>query len=222
MNILFYGDSLTSGENNNFVSYVDYFKSELVDKVDSLNIINKGISGTTFGDYSIYPVTNGDLLHRLMDTPLETISKADYIFLEYGLNDSTAIASRYTSIEHVLISLVKCEDFIRQLNLNCKICFIAFDGQFLERLIAGQTKYLKQDYLKCIPDTSITNSSILDAYTTISSVAYSVFDQVASIDVDIDDSYIDDDGLHPNDAGYRYIGEHLANVFQSEVMSTKD
>lgn len=214
MNIIFYGDSLTSGENNQFVSYVHYFEEALTDKVDNLNVFNQGISGSTIGDYSIYPVINGDLLHQLANTSLKSLSEADYIFLEYGINDSTAIVSRYVSIEHVLIDIIKCEDFIHQINAKCKIYFVAFSGSIVDDFANSQHLYLKNNYLKHIDELKPSSYEIKRLYNTIVKVASDIFDRTLFIDLDID---MDKDGLHPNNEGYMKIGEELAKLFQNEL-----
>lgn len=113
--VIFFGDSLTSGENNNFISYVQ--------KLSASHYINCAVSGTTIGDYSLYPVRHNNLLELLYKNE-EQVKKADKIFLSYGANDIASLAVGYCSIQDIKISLNKCIDFIHQVNPNCSIKYI--------------------------------------------------------------------------------------------------
>ena len=66
MKNLFFGDSLTSGENNDGKSFVEYIPHS--EKV--------GVSGTTIGEYSIYPVDGYSLLSQIPRN-IEKIKKAE-------------------------------------------------------------------------------------------------------------------------------------------------
>lgn len=134
---LFFGDSLTAGENNNDTSFVDYVKG---------NTMNLGISGTTIGEYSIYPVDGNSLL-GVINRNQNAIKYADKIFLEYGCNDVAAIMCGFATIQTVTVSLVKAIDWIKQLNPVCKIYFLALGDEGAINTFAGnECYYLENDY----------------------------------------------------------------------------
>lgn len=95
--LLFVGDSFTAGENNNFISYVQY-----IDKsYDSTQI---GVPGTTIGEYSLYSVDGFSLLSQI-DKYKDDISKANTIFLEYGINDISSMLGNKVSYQQILDKL---------------------------------------------------------------------------------------------------------------------
>ena len=126
---LFFGDSLTAGENNNNISFVDYVKG---------NTMNLGISGTTIGEYSIYPVDGNSLL-GVINRNQNAIKTSDKIFLEYGCNDVAAIMCGFATIQIVTVSLVKAIDWIKQLNPRCKIYFLALGDEGAISTFAGMS-----------------------------------------------------------------------------------
>lgn len=205
MKLVFYGDSLTSGENNSFISYVD----KLRDKFPSNEIIKFGVSGTTTGEYSLYPVEGDSLISQLHRTVL-TFKDCDLIFLEYGINDVSAIVCGKTSLTNVLLEFRKCVDFIRQNNSRCKIIFLTVaDVSLMSEL---QYKYLSEDYLADVRDlVYIDYSSWSKIYISICSFAKKLCDYVFELyPVGLDmRNFMDTDNLHPNDAGYDEISKHI-------------
>ena len=207
--ILFFGDSFTSGENNNFNGYVE--------KLDLKDVKNFGVSGTCIGDYSLYPVYQNNLV-QLLDKEKESIKKADTIFLEYGSNDISSIICGYTSVNVVLIDFVKCLDYIRQLNSNCKIYFLTL-GENVNTFASGQIEYLKNDYLKSI------SNLVFSASDNLKLKWISLYDEFISYVKNMElemiefpkfgEDELDKDGLHPNDKGYSKIAntiiKHITN-----------
>ena len=200
--ILFFGDSLTSGENNQFKSYVDYL---------GLNdYINYGVSGTTLDDYSLYPVGKTDLYNLLQENKSQ-LAQAESIFIEYGVNDISSVVSKYTTIERVICSLIKCIDFIKQ-NSSAKINFILIGNnkKSIDLFAKNQINYLKKDYLK---STNIH----LSKYKWIKN--YDRFASIVKNNRDLNVYYlyegeypsnlIDADGIHPTDTGYKIIASNI-------------
>ena len=206
--ILFFGDSFTSAENNNFNSFVEKLKLK--------DYKNYGISGTCIGNYSLYPVENNNLID-LISIKKEEIKKADIIFLEYGCNDISSIVVGYTCLNIVLIDLIKCLDFIHQLNPLCKIYFLSM-GDNLYIFSYGQLNYLKNDYLK-----SISNLLIQDLDQSISkwiSLYNEFITYVKKTNINIiefprfNKDELDLDYVHPNDKGYNKITTTINNALR--------
>ena len=80
------------------------------------------MSGSCFGNYSIYPVED-NLLKMISLHELE-IKNADIIVIEFALNDTAAITTGYVDNKKVYISIVKSVDYIMQLNPAVKIFFV--------------------------------------------------------------------------------------------------
>lgn len=197
MKISCFGDSFTSGENNNFKSYVDYLP---------IKVKKIGESGTCMGDYSIYPVFDRCLLDALKKN-LRQVKKSDVIFLEYGINDTASIISGNTTFNQVVLSLFKAIDYIYQINPHCRIIFLKLtsDEKMLAQYGFNYERYLKKDYLK---ESSIFISDWKDMYEKI----FDIIDKKVYVIDMIDDSdfqHIDDDNIHPNDKGYQIIANNI-------------
>lgn len=215
MNLVFFGDSITSGENNNFKSYVEYIKTKY-------NVQSFGISGTTFGEYSPYPVDGYSLISTLMKNPIiyypnmgDIIEQADMIFVEFGFNDATAVCMRLCPLETVVTNMIKCKDFIQQNNDKCKIVFLYGEGDFLDRVADNQIDYLRTDYLIEVWNELFDFSSDSWAYTysQICSMGKMIFDD--SISIFPENLNFDEDNLHPDDDGYRKIGNILTKYIKN-------
>lgn len=136
---LFFGDSITSAENNNYNGFVE--------KLGLDNYKNYGVSGTCFGSYSLYPVMDNNFID-MIDKHKEEIKQAKYLFIEYGCNDISSIVAKYTTINHVKIDIIKSLDYIKQLNSDIKIFFILLGDKNINTFARGQCIYLSHDYLK--------------------------------------------------------------------------
>lgn len=195
---LFFGDSLTSGENNNFKGYVE----KLIIEEDYKNY---GVSGTCIGDYSLYPVGENNLLQLLYKKKSE-IKKADKIFLEYGSNDISAVAAKYTSFSNVEIELIKSVDLIKQINESIEIYFITIGSNFT-KMAAGQCAYLNDSYLKNT-DIKIAEIEWIDLYQRFVNFLVKLDIKILTLPHLLEEE-IDTDGIHPNDAGYEKIAQEL-------------
>ena len=206
---VFYGDSITSGENNNFKSYVDYLKTDIE------TILNFGVSGTTIGKYSLYPVNNYSLESLLeVENPLEAPNWN--VFISYGGNDASSVALEYTKAENVLIDFVRCVDLIRQKYRNCKITFLGLTSVYpiLLHLASKHRKYLETIYFKDINSELNFDNFIYkwcNVYYQISKAASKLCDNTIML---LSDNFnlstdMDEDELHPNDVGYQKMAERL-------------
>ena len=147
MNVVFIGDSLTSGENNNFKSFADYYA-----EIHPEHKISKfGVSGACMGDYSIYPVKENmfDICYTLCNDS-DLIANADKVYLEYSVNDTTAVAASYVNLNQVYITVAKTVDMLKQTNKNIDIYFIVpFDcfSNDIDMFADYHIDYLNNDYL---------------------------------------------------------------------------
>lgn len=214
MKVLFFGDSFTSGENNNFNSYVE--------KLGLENYRNFGVSGTTIGDYSIYPVGPNDFLNQLQKNIVE-VRGADIICLEYGINDATAYYMDMINDNQLFMSIIKCIDFIRQVNKKAKIVYlqVAENFKIIEELGKAQLTYLRNDYLKDVVNffqMSESRGTWVYIYQWISKVINKKVDKTIVLidDIDFMKKYIDSDSIHPNDEGYQIIANKVREELNYE------
>ena len=196
---LFFGDSLTAGENNNNTSFVDYVRC---------NSINLGISGTTIGEYSIYPVDGNSLL-GVINKYQNAIKTADKIFLEYGCNDVAAIMCGFATIQTVTVSFVKAIDWIKQLNPRCKIYFLALGYEGAINTFAGnECYYLENDYFSKF-DFKFPISVFSDIYNKILTNIDKICDIIYMFDSEVSSDWLSDDGVHPSNAGHIEIASNI-------------
>lgn len=198
---VFFGNSFTSGENNGDVSFVDYMPG---------SSYNLGVSGTTMGEYSIYPVDGNSLL-SVIDRNPDTIKRADYIFIQYGANDVSAMMAGFVRERVVIVSFVKALDAIKQLNPEARIIFLttSTDPYIINRLAARQCDYLKNDYFKGYP-VDIPTSLWVNCYKTLMDVIAKKLEVVSMIDdFEFFDLYISNDNIHPNNGGHKKIAETI-------------
>lgn len=209
--IIFYGDSFTSGENNNFISYVD--------KLGIKNCLNKSISGTTIGSYSLYPVKDNDLLNLLYKD--EDLKSSKKIILSYGINDIASVTIGNTTLLKVKLELNRCLDYIRQINPHCNIQFILVgdNRSVLKEIAKCQLKYLYYYFdayfidLESFEDDYIENFNSFNSF--IKNKVTSVFTMFENGNDFVNN--LDNDGLHPTDAGYEIIRNNLLkNGFEGE------
>lgn len=200
MNTVFLGDSFTSGENNDRVSFVDYFSG--ISR-------NLGISGTTMGEYSIYPVDGYSLL-SVIGKNEKVISNADIIVLEYGINDTSAIMCGFVTMQKVIVSFVKALDWIKQINPNATIYFLSLSNSsdIIQLFAYAQCWYLKNDYFKFY-DFDFPASIWRGNYEVLIEKISKMVTVIPMFDYIEWDKHIDVDGMHPNNFGYKLIADTL-------------
>ncbi len=191
--IVFLGDSLTSGENNNNKSFVEYL---------NIDAINLGISGTCIGDYSLYPVGKSNLIDILQQNA-ESIQCTNYIFLEYGCNDVSSIVVKNTTLQKVKIELIKCLDYIHQINPTAEIYFITLGKCNIKTFAQAQVNYLKNEYLHF---PRISSHTWILTYKKFNKFINQICSNVVCLtDTKLCEDELDTDKLHPNAVGYKRI-----------------
>ena len=197
---LFFGDSLTAGENNNDISFVDYVKG---------NTMNLGISGTTIGEYSIYPVDGNSLL-GVINRNQNAIKYADKIFLEYGCNDVAAIMCGFATVKTVVVSLVKALDWIKQLNSQSKVYFLALgDKKTVYDFALNNSYYLQHKYFSGF-DFKFPPSIYSKIYDEIRDKVRDSCDIIHMVkNNEFSNELLSDDNLHPNDEGHKIIAKNI-------------
>lgn len=202
-NIIFFGDSITEGANSeqDFVGYLNNYTTAY----------NVGISGTTIGEYSIYPV-DGQSLSALY--PKIDLSRYDEIFLEYGTNDVSAIMCGFTTLQKVIVSFVKAIDGIHQKNPSAKIRFLAIslDHNIILEHSKLQCAYLKEDYFKGY-DFNFPVNLCASLYEQLIEDVQKRVEVIPMIE-DIrffspEAECIGNDNLHPNEKGHIIIADTI-------------
>lgn len=212
--MLFFGDSLTSGENNHSKSYVSYLN--VADRC-----LNFGVSGTTIGDYSLYPVESNDLLNLLYKNRL-FLRTADVVFLEYGINDITSVAVGYARLIDVIVALNKCVDFIKQMNSSCRVVFIlpAWDLDVIPLLAQSQFRYIKTYLDSLFYNKNEFEEVWIESYKTFAKFAFRKFGEknlmTLILNKDFMYYYISEDGIHPTDFGYQIIADCIKRQMEEK------
>lgn len=206
--VVFLGDSLTSGDNNQGKSFVDYISGDF-------DIVKLGVSGTTMGEYSIYPVDGYSLLFQIRRHE-NAIKSADVIVLEYGVNDTTAGIVGNVSFVQELIAFVKAVDAITQLNPKAKLLFLSLsqDKKTLDFYALCQERYIETDYLY---GYARTVCMMFEEWTGWYEKLISAIERKVEVIPMIDNKnwmleYMDADDLHPTDEGYRLIADKVFGV----------
>jgi lysophospholipase L1-like esterase len=208
--ILFFGDSLTQGENckHNFTHYLP----------SDWEVYNLAVSGTTIGEYSIYPVDGDSLLGQIAKHQ-DAVSCATDIFIEYGSNDVSAVMCGFATVKTITVSFVKAVDWIKQLNPKAHIYFLAFSGEDViydraERMCA----YLKSDYFKDFDfefPVSVyvkTYNQMIDNISKVCDII-TMFDSTTYLKGDRD-AYMSDDNIHPNEIGHKMIAGNIVKQYR--------
>lgn len=201
MNVVFIGDSMTSGENNGFKSFAHYYKE--MNPANSVSIL--GVSGSCFGDYSIYPVQ--DSLFSLIGDYQEVLARADLVVIEFGTNDTAAVGLGYVDLQKVHISINRAVDFIKQISSARLLFILSFDINNLRSTdcLSKYLMYLNNQYL--LKGISCRLDDLIFAATQIQSFIKRNFEVIT-----MDDSLFDnfaEDNIHPNDEGYKKFAERL-------------
>lgn len=212
MRALFFGDSLTEGTNCD-CNYTEFLPGGWA-------VHNLAVSGTTIGDYSIYPVDGNSLLDKIRENK-NLVALADTIFIEYGTNDISAVMCGFTTTNKIVISLVKALDWIKQLNPNANIVFLipSEDDDILKSLAEAMCDYLEKDYFKqfhfSFPVNVYVNflRQLLDDIQKLCTVM-PMFDR-GMIDCtgEIDKKYMSDDNIHPNRYGHLRIARNIIESY---------
>lgn len=180
-----YGDSYTSGENNNGISFADY-----------LGIQKQGVSGSCLGGYSIYPVEDS-LLSTFRPT-------TDTVLLEYGINDAASLLVGFASMDTVKVSAAKAVDIM----CGADVFFLALteDEEVLKSFCQRYVKYLNEEYLKGFYTVTATDfQSCYERFCTVMRTAFPVKYMLPQGFKDFDT-----DGIHPTDKGYKAIADNLS------------
>jgi len=199
MNI-FFGDSITEGANciTPFTQLIPFS-------------LNKGVSGTTIGEYSIYPVDGYSLMRKY---DCSEIREADTVFLEYGINDVTAIMCDFITLQKVIVSFVKVLDGIKQVT-NADIKFLSIAEPYsviINKYAALQCDYLSNNYFKEY-DILFPASYWADMYNQFIKAVSKRLPIIPMIEdakfFDFEAECMSDDNLHPNDKGHYIIAETI-------------
>lgn len=205
MSVIFFGDSLTAGSNSPG-SYVDVLTRLGYD------CKNRGISGTTVGEYSIYPV-DGYSLSQLYPKD-ELLSSVDSIVLEYGINDVSSIMCGFTTFDVAIISFVKALDGINQINGHAKKIFLSIsnDDEVIDEMARRQCDYLSNNYFDGY-DFSFPFTRWADIYKRMIKEIGKRIKVVPMIDkvsfFDYNSGCVSDDNIHPNYKGHTEIAFNI-------------
>jgi lysophospholipase L1-like esterase len=195
---IFFGDSITEGRNCT-VQFTDYFDS-----------YNKGVGGTTIGEYSIYPV-DGYSLASLYIKNKDYIRVCDNIYLEYGINDVSSIMCGFTDLGKVIVSFVKVLDGIKQINKHANIRFLTISNNpdIIDEYASYQCRYLSDDYFKGY-DFNFPKLKWADLYIRMMLAVGKRVPLIPMIDdIDFFSKYLSEDKLHPNVAGHKVIAYNI-------------
>ena len=214
MSVIFFGDSLTEGSNSPR-SFVDILgRTGFVDVLGRVSheCINRGISGTTIGEYSIYPV-DGYSLSQLYPKD-KSLSDVDSIVLEYGINDVSSIMCGFTTLEIAIVSCVKALDGISQINNRAKKVFLSISDnpEVVNEMARRQCDYLANVYFAGY-DFSFPYTKWADNYNTLIREIAKRIKVVPMIDdmrfFDYNAGCISDDNIHPNYKGHTEIAFNI-------------
>jgi len=203
MNLLFFGDSLVAGENSEY---------GFTDCITKHRVQNRAVSGTTIGEYSIYPVDGYSLLRQIGKYE-EDIKRADFIFLGYGNNDVSAIMCGFATVQTVSVSLIKAVDWIYQINPDVKNIIFLTPGskEIIHNRSKAMCEYLEMDYFANYA-FKFPVSVYEDNYQKLLDIVRYTCDILGMFDDEMlenMDEYISNDGLHPNEKGHSRIADNL-------------
>ena len=206
MSIVFFGDSITEGSNCDFS-----FAECIEDTRHYEDVVNLGVSGTTIGEYSIYPV-DGDSLLRMARTP--ELGYATKVFIEYGINDVSSIMCGFVDEHQVIVNFVKALDGIQQRVNNAELYFLAIscDTDIIKQYAKLQCDYLSNEYFRGFNFTfpSLTWADqyerLIDNFSKRLKIIPMVEDDTF---FDEDSKYLSFDKLHPNDEGHHVIADTI-------------
>lgn len=204
-----------TGENNDFKGIYHYFKQY------NENTKSCAYSGTTLGEYSLYPVDGLSLQSHIKQRQL--FESQDIIILEYGVNDASSICANNVAYPVVLNTFRKCIDGIKQISPQAEIVFLKLCDDAIKVEAEGQIRYLSSNYLKEV--FQVYNYSVYEyqweyVYKKICELGSLLCDKTIDIMRPLECKLssamtypLDDDGMHPDDRGYRKIAEEIYQSF---------
>ena len=208
--LLFIGDSFTAGENNNFISYVQYLDKSY----DSTQI---GVPGTTIGEYSLYSVDGFSLLSQIQRYK-DDISKAGTIFLEYGINDISSMLGNKASYQEILDTLDQAISALNHINPNAKINFLvlSLDNEVIISYANNQHEYLTKDFY---PDQDINHIKQMWAdnyFKLIKDISNRLETIPMILDLNQLKKYFVKNAMHPSKEGYKIIANNINSYLLSK------
>ena len=204
MKVAFFGDSLTVGEGNKNISFADLaFRDATRIKLCE--------SGSTVGEYSIYPVDGNSLLSKLYQNVID-IKNFDLIVLEYGVNDASAVLAENATYRKVILSVIKALDFIKQ-NSNAKVMWLRPFLPF-SFYSSNQVSYVFNEYCKGI------FTSHREDWAHIFNDFYNDICEIVPVIVGIDSesvlqSVIVKDKIHINMNGHKILAKKLEKAYEN-------
>ena len=216
MRTTFFGDSLTAGECNDFRSFAKFYAEDDKD-------IEKGIlaiSGTTIGEYSVYPVDGNSFLSVLYRNK-DVVENSDVIVIEYGINDASSLFLGNVTLSQIVVAVAKALDYIKQVNPNAKVYWLKpiQDRALIEEFAKYHVKYLFEDYLTGFRKAD-DNSALrwADDYEKIYHCISRQTRLIAGIsEIPTLKDLFASDNIHFNDEGHK----KLARVLEEEILHSE-
>ena len=203
MKVAFFGDSLTVGEGNKNISFADLaFRDATKVKLCE--------SGSTVGEYSIYPVDGNSLLSKLFQN-VRDVKNSDLIVLEYGVNDASAVLAENATYRKVILSVVKALDFIKQ-NSNAKVMWLRpfLPFSFYSN---NQVSYVFNEYCKGIFTSHREDWAYI--FNNFYNDICKIVPVVAGIDSEsVLQSVIIKDKIHINMNGHKILAKKLEKAYE--------
>lgn len=199
---LFFGDSVTAGEGCS-ASFVQYLGGPLQN-------YNLGVSGSTIGEYSIYPVDGYSLLSLIPKNKM-SIARAKCVFIEYGINDISAVLCGNATISQVVIAWVKVFNLIKDINPNVNIYFLSYGTHsVIKDLAECVCTYLNDTYFRDVLRI-IVEEDFIHYYKLFeqSIMRYSEVIHLFDYQEYNDTKLIQADGIHPTHEGHKCIADKL-------------
>jgi lysophospholipase L1-like esterase len=202
------GDSLTLGTGSEKTKgYLNQVKTYYEKQNDDVVIVNHGVYGA-----------QAHHLIKMFDDPdlKKDIEQADVLFMTLGGNDLVSVFNRnFTHLtvgdftkgeERFKSDLRKIMSTIRLLNEDVPVYFIGFFNPVFETL--GEVK----EFDEIISSWNVSTKGLLEMYpnTTFISIQH-LFEEDTGL-------YLAEDLFHPNDEGYRRIGEEIISRTEEILM----
>ncbi|WP_421383011.1 GDSL-type esterase/lipase family protein [Bacillus salacetis] len=202
------GDSLTLGTGSKKTKgYLEQIKSYYENQNDDVVLVNHGVYGA-----------QAHHLIKMLDDPdlQRDIEQADVLFMTLGGNDLVSVFNRnFTDLtigdftkgeENFKADLRKIMSTIRLLNEDAPVYFIGIFNPVFESL--GEVK----EFDEIISSWNVSTKGLLEMYpnTTFISIQH-LFEKDTNL-------YLSEDLFHPNDEGYKRIGEEIISRTEEILM----